>query len=94
VIGAAHDKLADLRTAIGEGGVEPIGAESDCGWVSLVGETGAVREQAPLALALLAQQGIDVLAHEATDRRYTVLVPDTVRDQAARLVHASAFERV
>jgi aspartate kinase len=93
LVGAAPDKLPELRKAVTEAGVTPIGTETECGWVSLVGATDAVREQAGISLANLGQRAIDLVGHEVAERRCTFVVPDPLRDDAARAVHASAFDR-
>jgi aspartokinase len=87
IVGTAEDRLAEMRDALSEVSVEPIRSEGRCCWVSVVGETDALRERHPGWVARFGRQGIATGGYELTDRRCTYVIPEAARVRAAALLH-------
>jgi aspartokinase len=85
--GAAADKMADLREALGGLPTPVTRWLGGCCWLSVVGEAGALREHLPRLTTLLSQQAIAVYGCEVGDRRCTFVIPEAARERAAALVH-------
>jgi aspartokinase len=87
IVGTADDRLAEMRDALSEVSVEPVRSEGRCCWVSVVGETAALRERHPGWVARFGRQGIAVRGYELTERRCTYVIPEAARVRAAALLH-------
>lgn len=91
LVGAASDKLNALERVVGSDRAEPLPGESPCCWLSLVGETAAVRDRVARDLYLLARQDVLVHGYEVAERRSTYIVPDEARGRAARAIYDDVF---
>jgi aspartate kinase len=87
IVGTADGRLAEMRDALSEVSVEPVRSEGRCCWVSVVGETAALRERHPGWVARFGRQGIAVRGYELTERRCTYVIPEAARVRAAALLH-------
>jgi aspartokinase len=91
LVGAWGEKFPGLRRALDAAGIAPIQGESTCCWLSMVGQSSAVRDRVPRTLGLFREQSIEVCAYEVTDRRCTFVIPEAARERAARLVYDDTF---
>jgi len=91
LLGAPADRAPGLRQSIDEAGLTPLGDESVCWWLSLVGQAGAVRDHVPRCLTRLRQENVEVQAHEVTGGRVTFVVPGEAGERAARALYDVAF---
>ena len=87
VTGAADDKAGDLRAALREARLEPARSLGQCCWLSVIGEAAALGERHPHWMTRLAEQGVEVHAHELATRRITYVVVEAARARAAGLLH-------
>jgi hypothetical protein len=93
VVGAADHKTAELREALREAALEPSRLLGRCGWLSVIGEPGALGEQHPRWMARFRAEGVEVRAHELTARRATYVVPEAARRSAAQTVYEAIAEQ-
>ncbi len=87
LVGATADKAADLRRL--EAG-ETFSTGRRIGpacWVSVVGESGALREQLPRLTTRLAQHAVEVYGCEIGGIRCTFVLPEAARPRAVALMH-------
>jgi aspartate kinase len=87
ILGTADDRLAEMRDALSEVSVEPIRSEGRCCWVSVVGETAALRERHAGWVERFGRQGIAIRGYELIERRCTYVIPEAGRVRAAGLLH-------
>jgi aspartate kinase len=87
VVGAADDRAAELRDALGEAALEASRLPGRCCWLSVVGESGALGECHASWMTRFAEQGIDVSAVEQAGRRSTYVVPEAALATAATAVY-------
>jgi aspartokinase len=86
-LGAADDKREELDAAVRECRVTPLRSVGRCCWLSVVGDTMAVRERHVHWSARMAQEGIGIRAVEIADRRVTYVLPEDSRAQAVTAVY-------
>jgi aspartate kinase len=91
LVGAGHDKQADLREAVEALGDVRTTSHGESCWVSLIGEPSEVASRREPALALLRREGVVVRGWEACGRRCTVVVPETERARVVGLLHDAMF---
>jgi aspartokinase len=87
LVGAVDDKRAELDGALSEAGVEPVRSPGRCCWLSVVGETDALRERHPRWATRFEQAGITVHGCELAARRATYVVPEDARVRAASILY-------
>ncbi len=87
LVAAGDDKRDELEAAVREAGVEPLRSEGRCCWLSVVGDTAAVRQGLAQWSARLAQNEIPVRGMEVAGRRVTYVLSDEARARAAAAVY-------
>jgi aspartate kinase len=91
VLGVPADGWPALGAAIERAGVKATAAARDRAWVSLIGESSALRTRLAPTLDLLAGAGIHVDHCEITPLRMTSVVGTEAAPRAVGLLHQSVF---
>lgn len=91
IVGASVDKMADLDGAREAASVAPLRRLGRCCWLSVVGESLALRDRIPSDRALFAQLGVGVFANEAAERRSTYVIPDAAGATAVQALYRDIF---
>ncbi len=91
VVGVSADRSGDLDTALDEAGIRAIRQLGRRAWISLVGDTQALRERLTRTLGCLEQEGIEIAAYEQADRRLTCVVDADRLERAVRVLYRDIF---
>ena len=91
VVGVSADRPGDLDAALDEAGVGAIRRLGRRAWISLVGDTQALRERLTQTLGCLERERIEVAAYEQTDRRFTCVIDADQVERAVRVLYEETF---
>jgi len=91
VVGVSADRPGDLDAALDEAGVGAIRRLGRRAWISLVGDTQALRERLTQTLGCLERERIEVIAYEQTDRRFTCVIDADQVERAVRVLYEETF---
>jgi aspartate kinase len=90
-LGIDADRADELTAALAEVGLSPRRRIPDQAWVSLIGDTGALRARAERDRRCLAQLGVSPACREHVDGRSTYVVPVTAKADVVRSLYESVF---
>jgi aspartate kinase len=91
VVGVSADRAGDLDAALDEAGAGAIRRLGRRAWISLVGDTQALRERLTQTLGCLERERIEVIAYEQTDRRFTCVIDADQVERAVRVLYRDIF---
>jgi aspartate kinase len=91
VVGVSADRSGDLDAALEEAGLRAIRQLGRRAWISLVGDTQALRERLTRTLGRLEREGIEIAAYEQADRRLTCVTGADQLERAVRVLYQDTF---
>ena len=91
VVGVSADRPGDLDAALDEAGAGAIRRLGRRAWISLVGDTQALRERLTQTLGCLERERIEVAAYEQSDRRFTCVIDADQVERAVRVLYEETF---